>query len=96
MNPDPKTRLALDPLLLLLVGMMVFFALLTLLVAWKLSSDGQTFQVMSGCLLTVLGYFGGLIKGRMEKDPTIPVAPGTTITTVEKQSTPAEPLEPVK
>ena len=40
----------IEPILFWYVGLMVFFSLMTLFVATKLSSDGQTFQVMSGCL----------------------------------------------
>lgn len=80
----------IEPILYWLVALMVFFSLMTLFVASHMSSDGQTFQVMSGCLLTVLGYFGGLIKGRI--DPHVPPPPGGTISTVtvEKAETPGE------
>ena len=87
----------IEPILFWLVGLMVFFSMMTLFVAIRLSSDGQTFQVMSGCLLTVLGYFGGLIKGRIE--PHVPPPPGGTISTVtvEKAETPAQekPATPI-
>jgi len=54
----------LDPLIKMLVGLIVFFALVVMWCAHNLKSDGQTFQVMSGAFSAFVGALLMWIKGQ--------------------------------
>ena len=66
----------LEPVIMLLTGLVVFFSLLLIGVAVWMSMDGQTFQVISGL---VTGFAGALlmrVKPRAAEDhSTEPAAP---------------------
>lgn len=83
--------LTIDPILKLLTALVILFAFLLIAVAKWMSSDGQTFQILSSL---VSGFAGALllrIKPReaADKDP-IPGVQRDTVT-VEKQTTAPEP-----
>lgn len=77
----------LDPVLVLLTGLIVFFSGMLLFIAFRLNSDGQTFQVVGN----LLSGFAGALLMRVKTD-TAP-DPGTvkSTVTVEKQTVPPEP-----
>ncbi len=56
----------LDPVLLLLAGMMVFFTGALFFVSTQLKTDGQTFQVISSLLTGISGAFLGRIMPKKD------------------------------
>ncbi len=84
---------AIDPILKMLVALVVFFSLLLIGVARFMSSDGQTFQILSSL---VSGFAGALLlrikpRDASEKDPV----PGTQRETIAiEKTTAAGPAAP--
>ena len=86
---------SIDPILKMLVGLVIFFSLLLIAVARFMSSDGQTFQILSSL---VSGFAGALllrIKPRDASDKDVQPGVARETLTVEKQTTPpvAEPAK---
>lgn len=79
----------LDPVLKLLTGLIVFFAVVVILLAKFLSDDGQTFQVMGNVLS---GFVGALLMRVKTDTGPDPAPPGTSkkTVTVEQASSPPE------
>lgn len=59
----------LDPVLILLAAMMVFFTAALFVCATLLKTDGQTFQVISSLLTGISGAFLGRIMPKKEPHP---------------------------
>ena len=66
----------IEPLIWLLTGLVVFLLLMVIAVSKWSPSDGQTFQVVSGTLMTFSGVLAGRISPKSEKkDAAHPTAP---------------------
>lgn len=75
----------LDQILLLLTGLILFFTLMLMIVSFKLSSDGQTFQIMGNVLS---GLVGALLM-RVKTDNSSPDPPAGMLV---KSTTTAETI----
>jgi cytochrome c biogenesis protein CcdA len=80
MNPN-----RIEPVLLLLATMIVFFTVLLLGSAHYFPNDGQTFQVISGLLTGFSGAFLMRVKPTSKKDDDI--AAGGSVTSVVQETT---------
>lgn len=59
---------SIDPILKLLAWGIVFFSVLVVVISKWSPTDGQTFQVISGVLLTLVGCFVGRIDPKSKKE----------------------------
>ena len=84
-----------EPIVMLLAGLVVFFTLLLVGVAKFMAMDGQTFQVVSGL---VTGFAGALlmrVKPRAAADPSgDPLPEGTTRKTEVQSAVHTETVVP--
>lgn len=78
MKPEP-----LEPILMLLASLMIFFTAMIFVAEHFFPNDGQIFQVVSGLLTGISGAFLMRIKPRAGVQPD----PATTMTTRETQTT---------
>lgn len=82
----------IEPIVLLLCMLVVFFTGVLVAVAKLMSSDGQTFQIIAGL---VTGFSGALLM-RVKPRGTNPEDPeGSTVTTRSTLSRVVEPAPPV-
>ena len=63
---------AVEPIILILVGLIVLFAFLLMAEAQWMKNDGQTFQVLAGCLGVLVTTFVGYVKPRKPEPPPDP------------------------
>lgn len=88
MNPN-----RLEPVLLLLVVLVVFFTILAVGCAWVFPQDGQTFQLIAGLLTSFSGALLLRVKPPRpgDHDPDIGTTVKTLDTTTVITSTTPEP-----
>ena len=78
----------IDAVVYLLTFLVIFFTVLLLVCAQFLTSDGQTFQVISGALTGVLGALLMRVKPQEHKEPS----PGSSRATATFEAgAPADP-----
>ncbi len=88
-------NLRVEPILKLLTALVLIFAVVVILVAKFMDSDGQTFQVMSGLLMGFAGALLGWIKPPSVGTAVEP-APGTQKTTTVTETQKGPPVEAPK
>lgn len=80
----------IEPIVLLLVGLVLFFTCILVWVAKFMSSDGQTFQIIAGL---VTGFSGALlmrVKPKSTPEDNVPMPPNPArVTTRETKETTA-------
>ncbi len=84
----------LEPVLILLSGLMIFFTAMIFVAEHFFASDGQIFQVISGLLTGISGAFLMRIKPRGPASPgdlENTVVSSTTSAVTVPPSTPSEP-----
>lgn len=91
----PSKREPLEPVLILLSGLMIFFTAMIFVAEHFFASDGQIFQVISGLLTGISGAFLMRIKPR---GPATPDDPHNTVVSSTTQTVsippPVEPAAP--
>jgi hypothetical protein len=73
-----------EPIVLLLVALVIFFTVILIGVARMMSSDGQTFQIIAGL---VTGFSGALlmrVKPKNTAEDNVPMPNDTTRVTTHK------------
>lgn len=77
MDPEPAPS-KIEPIDRVLVGLIVFFTTSLIGISKWSPNDGQTFQVLSGALTTILGAFVGRMMPNKKPQP-----PGVIVSQVD-------------
>jgi len=93
MKPDNK----IEPIVLLLCSLVIFYTICLVVVAKLMSSDGQTFQIIAGL---VTGFSGALLMRVKPRGttPDDPIDPPATVRKIENihTETQIDPPNPPK
>lgn len=75
----------LEPIMVILVGLMVFYTLTLFLAEWKFQTDAVFFQATSNILSGIVGAFLARIKGPTEHSSGIE-DPKSSLTVIKEES----------
>jgi len=85
MTPQPTNPQSekVEPIVWLLAGLVIVFALFVIGISKWSPSDGQTFQVISNVLMAVVSLFGAKVAPQLAKKTPPPTTPDVPVSSNE-------------